>query len=79
MITKPIPYNDLDLDEPASIVYRTGLGGPNPVTNWANVRTVRIAMLLRSAVGARPDVEPTTKVYNLFGANYTPSANATLA
>ena len=64
------PNDDLDNFPPQSIVYRTGIGGVNPVLNWNNVRAVRISMLLRSAVGARPDPEPTTKVYNLFGSTY---------
>ena len=79
----------LDDVAPQSIVYRTGLGGGNPVataiapnppctktatTNWGNVRAVRIAMLLRSATGARTDPDPTT-TYQLFGANYPAGAD----
>jgi type IV pilus assembly protein PilW len=66
-IPQPAPNDDLDLSPPASIVYRTGIGGPNPVGNWANIRTVRIAMLLRSGTGALPSPELTTTTYNLFG------------
>lgn len=69
---------DLDLFPPAAIVYRTGIGGPNPVQNWNNVRSVRIAMLLRSATGVRPDAEPTTTVYNLFGDRYANAVPADL-
>ena len=67
---------DLDLYAPAAIVYRTGIGGPNPVHDWGNVRAVRIAMLLRSATGVRPEAEPSTAVYQLFGDGY---ATATAA
>ena len=69
-LPQPGPNNDLDSFAPQSLVYRSGIGGPNPVTNWNNVITVRIAMLLRSATGARPDVEDTSTVYHLFGALY---------
>lgn len=75
------PNDDLDLNLPGSLVYRTGIGGGNPVTNWANVRSVRIGMLLRSAIGTRPDPDPTTTVYRLFGATYPtadPGANFAL-
>lgn len=69
------PNDDLDENAPASIVYRTGIGGVNPVTNWNNVRTVRIAMLLRSATGARSDVESAANTYQLFGAAYAAAAS----
>ena len=65
-----VPPNDPDLVPPINLVYRTGIGGVNPVVNWNNVITVRIAMLLRSAPGARPDVEDPAKVYHLFGDAY---------
>ena len=66
----------LSLDDvaPQSIVYKTGIGGPNAVSNWTNVRSVRIAMLLRSAVGARTDPD-TTAAYKLFGASYPASSD----
>ncbi len=64
------PFQDLDQWDPQSIVYRTGIGGPNPVVQWENVRTVRIAMLLRSAPGTRSDPEPASNTYALFGSNY---------
>lgn len=70
-IPRLFPNDDLDNSYPQGIVYRTGLGGVNPVTNWNNVRSIRIAMLLRSAVGARPDPEAPATVYNLFGAQYS--------
>ena len=70
LIAKPPPNDDLDLNEPGNIVYRTGIGGPNPVINWNNVRSVRIAMLLRSGTGTRPDSEATTTTYQLFGPSY---------
>ena len=76
LIPQAAPLDDLDLYPPASIVYRTGIGGPNPVQNWANVRTVRMAMLLRSATGVRPEAEPSTAVYNLFGNAYAASSSA---
>lgn len=66
-IPQNIPNDNLDENPPQSIVYRTGIGGANPVSNWERVRSVRIAMLIRSAVGARADAEPTTQVYKLFG------------
>jgi type IV pilus assembly protein PilW len=67
----------LSLDDvpPQNIVYRAGVGGNNPVGNWANVRSVRISMLLRSNVGARPDPEPTTATYAMFGAGYPNTGN----
>ena len=65
-----LPPNDPDSVPPTSLVYRTGIGGPSPVTNWNNVITVRIALLLRSATGARTDAELASKVYHLFGALY---------
>jgi type IV pilus assembly protein PilW len=67
----------LSLDDvaPNSIVYRTGVGGTNPVSDWGNVRSIRISMLLRSGVGARADPEPTTNAYQLFGANYPNSGS----
>lgn len=71
------PNEDLDLHPPQSIVYRTGIGGPNPVAKWENVRSVRIAMLLRSATGTRSDPEPTTTTYALFGALYPAGATDT--
>jgi type IV pilus assembly protein PilW len=75
LIAQPSPNADLDENAPASIVYRSGIGGPNPVVNWGNVRSVRIAMLLRSATGARPDAEATTNTYSLFGTNYPGSTD----
>ncbi len=66
----------LDDNPPQSIVYRTGIGGPNPVVNWSNVRSVRIAMLLRSATGARTDPEATTVSYKLFGAAYAAATSS---
>ncbi len=71
------PADDLDSFPPASIVYRTGIGGANPVAKWDNVVSVRIAMLLRSAIGARPEPEPTTGVYRLFGDTYSTAGGAT--
>jgi type IV pilus assembly protein PilW len=82
------PCVTLDDVGPQNIVYRTGVGGPNAVpannaitacsptitSNWGNVRTVRIAMLLRSATGARPDLDP-TPTYKLFGASYPTAAS----
>ncbi len=67
------PPADPDDALPLTIVYRTGIGGSNPVVNWGNVRSVRISMLLRSAVGAQPDSGATT--YNLFGASYPNASN----
>lgn len=61
------PKEDLDTFPPQGIVYRTGIGGFNPVVNWENVISVRVAMLLRSATGARTDPEAATVVYHLFG------------
>ena len=75
VIAQPAPNDDLDLYPPASIIYRTGIGGTNHVLDWNNVRTVRIAMLLRSATGARSDVEPASNSYKLFGANYAAAAS----
>ena len=75
-VQKAAPNDDLDLNDPLNIVYRTGIGGPNPVVKWENVRTVRIAMLLRSATGARTDPEPVSNTYQLFGANYPGAADA---
>ena len=75
LIAKPSPDDDLDINAPASIVYRTGLGGANPVINWSNVRTVRIGMLLRSAVGARPTPEAAATSYPLFGEKYPGAAD----
>lgn len=69
---------DLDLNPPASIVYRTGIGGTNPVQNWSNVRSVRIAMLLRSATGVRPEAESAATVYKLFGDTYAAAVPADL-
>ncbi len=57
---------DPDKDAPLFLTYRQGIGGANPVVNWDNVVTVRIAMLLRSNVGAQ--IDTTAKVYHLFGA-----------
>ena len=69
-----LPLDDLDSLElpgrPRTLVYRSGIGGPNPVVEWSNVRSVKIAMLLRSATGTRPDPEPAATVYNLFGSIY---------
>ena len=59
---------DPDKDVPLSIAYHQGIGGGNPVINWDNVVTVRIAMLLRSGPGAQVDTTP--KTYDLFGATY---------
>jgi type IV pilus assembly protein PilW len=78
LIPQPSPNSDLDLNAPASIVYRTGIGGSNPVSNWQNVRSVRIAMLLRTAVGTLTTPEATSTTYQLFGPNY-PSTSATFA
>lgn len=69
-IPQGTPNDDLDLHPPATLVYRSGVNGPNPVTDWNHVKSVRIAMLLRSATGARIDPEPADTVYNLFGAAY---------
>ena len=69
-IPQASPNQDLDLFDPANIVYRTGIGGPSPVGQWENVRSVRIAMLLRSATGTRPDPEQASTTYALFGSNY---------
>ena len=76
-IAPPPPNSDLDTFPPASIVYRTGIGGPNPVGNWANVMTVRIAMLLRTGNGALTAPLPTTTSYPLFGAVYPSSDTGT--
>ncbi|MEO8938705.1 MAG: PilW family protein [Burkholderiaceae bacterium] len=59
---------DPDLVPPTSLTYRTGIGGVNPVVNWSNVVTVRIAMLIRSNVGAQ--VDTTARTYDLFGVGY---------
>lgn len=67
------PPADPDDVLPIQLVYRTGIGGANPVVNWSNVRSVRIAMLLRSDVGAQADTTATT--YNLFGASYPSSGS----
>lgn len=67
------PAADPDSSNPVSIVYRTGIGGPNPVGNWNNVIAVRIAMLLRSNVGAQ--VDPGAVTYNLFGTSYPGSSD----
>lgn len=75
LIPQPAPNDDLDKFDPAAIVYRTGIGGPNPVTNWNHVRTLRIAMVLRSATGARPEPEATSATYNLFGSVYGASSD----
>lgn len=69
-IPKPNPDDDLDEQDPALVVYRTGIGGPNPVQNWENVKSVRVAMLLRTGVGARTDPEGTATTYALFGSAY---------
>lgn len=62
---------DPDLSLPTSITYRTGIGGANPVVNWSNVVTVRIAMLIRSNVGAQLDPgAAAAPTYQLFGATY---------
>jgi len=61
---------DLDVYAPAQLVWRTGIGGPNPVGNWGNIRAVRLSMLLRSNVGARPDPDLASATYPLFGPNY---------
>jgi type IV pilus assembly protein PilW len=70
VIAQPPPNQDLDINPPLAIVYRTGIGGGNPVSNWQNVIGVKVAMLLRSEVGARADPEPATTVYHLFGNLY---------
>jgi len=75
LIPQPLPNDDLDLNAPASIVYRSGIGGPNAVVKWENVRSVRIAMLLRSAIGTLSTPEATTTTYQLFGANYPGSSD----
>ena len=67
------PGVDPDSSAPTSIVYRTGQSGMNPVGVWANVVSVRFALLLRSNVGAQTDTTPQT--YNLLGASYTPSGD----
>ena len=59
---------DPDSVAPVSIAYHQGIGGANPVINWDNVVTVRIAMLLRSDVGAQVDTSGAT--YHLFGLTY---------
>jgi type IV pilus assembly protein PilW len=74
-IPQGIPNDDLDQNPPQSIVYRTGIGGPNPVVEWKNVVAVRIALLVRSNVGALTDPDLTTKTYPLFGANYVPGTD----
>ena len=71
LIPQAAPNNDLDSNPPASLVYRTGIGGANPVVDWSRVQSVKIAMLLRSATGTRPDPEPTSTVYRLFGSVYS--------
>jgi len=75
LIPQVAPNDDLDLNAPASIVYRSGIGGPNAVVKWENVRSVRIAMLLRSAVGTLSSPEAATTTYPLFGANYPGSSD----
>ena len=72
-IPQPPPLNDLDTNPPASLVYRTGIGGTNAVSKWENVVSVRVAMVLRSGTGARSDPD-ITGVYHLFGASY-PASN----
>ncbi len=82
-IPQPPPFADLDVYPPAGLVYRTGIGGPNPVVDWNRVQSVKIAMLLRSAIGTRADAEPASTVYPLFGNVYPaggdPGANFSLA
>ncbi len=74
-VPQAAPNDDLDENAPQSLVYRTGIGGVNHVVNWGNVRSVRIAMLIRSDVGARSDVEPATATYPLFGNDYSAAAS----
>ena len=62
---------DLDLYPPSTVVYRTGIGGSNAVSKWANVVSVRIAMLVRSNTGALATPEDTSKIYYLFGPTYS--------
>ena len=68
------PPGDPDTDAPLNLVYRTGVNGVNPVANWQNVRSVRIALLLRSNIGAQPDA--TAQTYQLFGPSYPGSGDA---
>ena len=75
LIPQGPPNDDLDNKDPQNLVYRSGIGGPNPVVDWSHVQSVKIAMLLRSATGARPEPEPTTKVYSLFGTIYPASSD----
>ena len=75
LIPQGIPNADLDSNLPQSIVYRTGIGGTNPVVNWERVQSVKIAMLLRSATGTRPDPEPASTIYHLFGTLYPASSD----
>ena len=75
LIPQPAPNQDLDSNLPQSLVYRTGIGGTNPVLDWRRVQSVKIAMLLRSATGTRPDPEPASTVYYLFGALYPASSD----
>jgi type IV pilus assembly protein PilW len=74
LLPQTAPNNDLDLFPAVGVVWRTGIGGTNPPTDWANVRAVRIAMLLRSATGARAEPEPVANTYHLFGPDY-PATN----
>ena len=71
-IPQAIPLNDLDVYPPGSIAYKSGIGGTNAVGNWQNVVSVRVAMLLRSAPGARSDPDG-TGVYHLFGSAFPES------
>lgn len=63
--------DDPDAVAPLFVVYHQGIGGSNPVVNWDNVVTVRIAMLLRSSVGAQ--VDTAAKTYHLFGDSSYPN------
>jgi type IV pilus assembly protein PilW len=67
------PPADPDLVPPLGVVYRTGIGGANPVVDWNKVISVRIGMLIRSNTGAQPDSTATT--YNLFGTAYPGSGD----
>lgn len=75
LIPQAAPNQDLDSNPPQSLVYRTGIGGTNPVSDWSRVQSVKIAMLLRSATGTRPDPEPASTVYHLFGTTYPASSD----
>lgn len=70
-----LPTQDPDLVLAPAIAYRGGVGSANPVSHWNNVVSVKIAMLLRSAPGARADLDTTD--YDLFGTGYVATDSTT--